>query len=115
MPPNRRAARHLRMHDSTPLIECVGDAWVAALVASGSWGSARAHLGHRTLREAHGGKRVRRDKHVEPCRARRRRHMMAVLMRAELQGVTQEQVRPIMAEVEKRITSFPGFISQARG
>jgi hypothetical protein len=40
---------------------------------------------------------------------------MAVLMRAELQGVTMEQMRPFMAQVKERIKSFPGFIAQASG
>lgn len=40
---------------------------------------------------------------------------MAVLMRAELQGVTVEQVRPLMDQVNRQIRTFPGFIAQARG
>ncbi len=40
---------------------------------------------------------------------------MAVLMRAELQGVTVEQLRPFMTQVKERIRSFPGFIAQASG
>lgn len=40
---------------------------------------------------------------------------MAVLMRAEMQGVTVEQLRPFMDQVKARIRSFPGFIAQATG
>jgi hypothetical protein len=36
-------------------------------------------------------------------------------MRSELQGVTPEQIRPLMAQVNERLRSFPGFIAQASG
>jgi hypothetical protein len=40
---------------------------------------------------------------------------MAVLMRSELQGVTAEQIRPFIAQMNERMKSFPGFITQAAG
>lgn len=40
---------------------------------------------------------------------------MAVLMRTELQGVTLEQVRPLIEQVIGQMKTFPGFISHARG
>ena len=40
---------------------------------------------------------------------------MAVLMRTELQGVTVEQVEPLVAQVLGQIKAFPGFIAQAAG
>ena len=40
---------------------------------------------------------------------------MAVLMRAELHGVTPEQVQPLIAQVVEQIKTFPGFIAHARG
>ena len=40
---------------------------------------------------------------------------MAVLMRTELQGVTVEQVEPLVAQVLGQIKAFPGFIAHARG
>jgi hypothetical protein len=40
---------------------------------------------------------------------------MAVLLRAEMQGVRVEQMRPYMDWVKARIRSFPGFIALASG
>jgi hypothetical protein len=40
---------------------------------------------------------------------------MAVLMRTELQGVTPEQIRPLITQVSAQLKSFPGFIAQAAG
>ena len=40
---------------------------------------------------------------------------MAVLMRSELQGVTAEQIRPFIAQMNERMKSFPGFMGQAAG
>lgn len=40
---------------------------------------------------------------------------MAVLMRSELQGVTAEQIRPFIAQMNERMKTFPGFIAQAAG
>jgi hypothetical protein len=40
---------------------------------------------------------------------------MTVLMRVEMQGVTLEQMQPLMVQVKERIRSYPGFIAQASG
>ncbi len=40
---------------------------------------------------------------------------MAVLMRSELQGVTAEQIRPFIAQMNERMKAFPGFLGQAAG
>jgi hypothetical protein len=40
---------------------------------------------------------------------------MAVLMRTELQGVTLEQVQPLIEQVIGPMKTFPGFIFHARG
>lgn len=40
---------------------------------------------------------------------------MAILMRAELQGVAVDQIRSLMAPLKEQIKSFPGFIAQASG
>ena len=40
---------------------------------------------------------------------------MAVLMRSEVQGVTAEQIRPFIAQMNEQMKSFPGFIAQAAG
>ena len=48
-------------------------------------------------------------------RSRKKEANHGVLMRAELQGVTVEQIRPFMTKLKEQIKSFPGFVAQASG
>ena len=40
---------------------------------------------------------------------------MAVMTRSETQGVTGEQILPLLAHLNEQMKSFPGFIAQAAG
>lgn len=40
---------------------------------------------------------------------------MAVLMRHELQGVTAEQIEPVIGPLIEQLKTFPGFVDHASG
>ncbi len=40
---------------------------------------------------------------------------MAIVMRSEMQGVTAEQIRPFVAQMNEQMKTFPGFIAQVAG
>jgi hypothetical protein len=45
----------------------------------------------------------------------RRRQAMAIVMRSELHGVSADQIRPFVTQMNERMKSFPGFIAQVAG